>query len=247
MSVSPVKSAIRVLEVLDYFQRKRSPHQLKEICAALGYPLSSGTVLLKNLAALGYLNYDRTTRCYFPTLRVVALGDWISQALLGQGQILDVMRELHGATGETISIAVQNDVYLQYIRVIQSTHALRFHTVEGSLRPLTLSAAGWLLMSAHAGKEVERLIRRANIATARKEDRQPAEQTMRRVNEARSVGAAYTEHIPLPGGASVCVMLPVTMQERPVVLGLGGAVDRIRANRDRYLRHMHDLADTLRA
>lgn len=247
MSVSPVKSAVRVLEILDYFQRERTPRPLKEMCAALGYPLSSGTMLLKNLAALGYLNYDRTTRCYFPTLRVAALGDWISQALLGHGRILDVMRDLHDATGETVSIAVQNDVYLQYIRVIQSTHALRFHTVEGSMRPLTQSAAGWLLMSAHAAKEVERLIRRANIATARKEDRQPADQARRRVDEARSAGAAYTEHVPLPGGASICVMLPVTMQERPVVLGLGGAVDRIRANRDRYLQCMHDLAETLRA
>ncbi len=165
MSVSPVKSAVRVLEVLDYFRLHQGPATLKEICAALDYPQSSGTVLLKNLTQLGYLSYDRATRQYFPTMRVAALGDWISHALFGQGEVFEIMRDLHSATGEAVSIALQNDVHMQYIRVIQSIHPLRFVTEEGGMRPLTRSAMGWMLMAAHGDREVERLIRRANIAT----------------------------------------------------------------------------------
>lgn len=246
MSVSPVKSAVRVLEILGYFQHQRSPRQLKDICDALGYPQSSGTVLLKNLVTLGYLSYDRSTRCYFPTLKVAALGDWVEHALFGQGQIFEIMRDLHSATGEAVSVALQNDVYMQYIRVIQSIHPLRFHTEEGSMRPLTLSATGWMLMSTHPDKEVDRLIRRANIATPSKEDRQPMELMMQRIREVRASGTAYAENVPLLGGATLCVMLPLKVQGRPVVLGLGGALERIRAHRDDYLKLMQDLVATLR-
>ncbi len=246
MSVSPVKSAVRVLEILELFQQHRAPRQLKDICDALAYPQSSGTVLLKNLVTLGYLSYDRASRCYFPTLKVAALGDWVEHALFGHGKIFEVMRDLHSATGEAVSVALQNDVYMQYIRIIQSVHPLRFHVEEGSLRPLTLSATGWMLMATHPDKEVDRLIRRANIATPRTEDRQPMELMMQRVREVRARGTAYAENVPLLGGATLCVMLPLKVQGRPVVLGMGGALERIRAHREEYLQLMLDLVKTLR-
>ncbi len=245
MSTAQVKSAVRVLEVLDYFRRERDPLTLKQICDALGYPQSSGTVLLKNLVTLGYLSYDRITRCYFPTLKVAALGDWLEQALFGQGQIFEIMRDLHNASGEAVSVALQNDVYMQYIHVIQSIHPLRFHTEEGSMRPLTLSAAGWMLMTAHPDREVDRLIRRANIATPRVADRQLLDEMMQRVRESRANGFAYAENLPLLGGATLCVMLPLKIQGRPVVLGMGGALERIRGRRDEYLQLMRELISTL--
>ena len=245
MSLSPIKSAVRVLEVLDHFRQHREPQTLKDLCDALGYPQSSGTVLMKNLVHMGYLSYDRGTRGYFPTLKVAALGDWVEQALFGRSRIFEVMRDLHSATGEAVSVAQQNDVYLQYIRVIQSIHPLRFHTEEGSMRPLTLSATGWMLMAAHSDREVDRLVRRANIATPRAEDRQPMALMLQRLREVRAQGWAYAENVPLLGGATLCVPLPMKVQGRPVVLGMGGALDRIRPQKDAYLQLMHELVATL--
>jgi DNA-binding IclR family transcriptional regulator len=244
MRAPPVKSAVRVLEVLAFFERERSPKSLKDICDALGYPQSSGTVLLKNMTALGYLSYDRAKRHYFPTLKVAALGDWISHALFGQGKVFELMRDLHSATGEAVSIALQNDVHMQYIRVIQSIHPLRFHTEEGSMRPLTLSATGWMLMTPYHDREVERLVRRANIATPRKEDRQPLDLMLERVRQAREEGHAYAENIPIAGGATLCMLLPPTVHGRSVVIGIGGPVDRIRPQRQRLLGLLRAAAAT---
>jgi len=232
---SPVKSAARVLEVLEHFRACRKPASLKEITDALGYPQSSTTVLLKSLISLGYLNYDRVRRVYFPTLRVAALGDWVAHALLGRGRLDEAMRDVASATGETVSIAVQNDVYVQYIRVIQSTHALRFYTEEGSMRPLVESALGWVLMSTRSDPEVERLIRRANIAVKKPADRVNVASMMERVAEVRKHRCAYAENVPLLGGATVCVLLPAAIHGQPAVLGLGGTLERIRPMHTRYL------------
>ena len=245
MRVASVKSAVRVLEVLGYFKKSQKPQSLREISLGLGYPQSSATVLLKNLTQLGYLSYDRATRLYFPTLQVTALGDWISHALFGQGEVFEIMQDLHSATGETVSIALQNDVYIQYIRVIQSSHALRFVTEEGSMRPLTQSATGWLLMAAHSDTEVERLVRRANIATESFQMRQPIDVMMHRVKNAREQAWATAENIPLIGGATICVTLPITAQGRAVVLGMGGTIERIVPKKAEYLSLMLRLAAQL--
>jgi DNA-binding IclR family transcriptional regulator len=246
MAVSPIKSAVRVLEVLEYFRQHRRPASLKDIAQQLDYPQSSATVLLKNLSELGYVSYDRSARTYFPTLKVASLGDWISHQLFGQGEIFEAMRDLHSATGETVSIALQNDVYIQYIRVIQSVHPLRFYTQEGSQRPLTLSATGWLLLSTHSDAMVEKLVRRANIATAATQQRQSLAHMLERVALARKDGALYAQDIPILGGATVCALLPVRVQGKPVVLGMGGTVERIRPHKDRYLKLIKDLAASLR-
>jgi IclR family KDG regulon transcriptional repressor len=229
-----VKSATRVIEVLEYFRDHREPHSLKQLTQALGYPQSSTTVLLKSLVTLGYINYDRVHRVYFPTLRVASLGDWISQALLGQGRLLEAMRDVFNGTGETVSIAVQNDVYMQYIRVIQSSHALRFYTEEGSMRPLVQSSLGWLLMSTRPDEEVERLVRRANIAIPRPGDRVKVNEMVERIAALRGQPTVYAENTPLLGGATLCTLLPVTIHDQPVAFGLGGALERVRPLRQRY-------------
>ncbi len=245
MTQGTVKSAARVLQVLEYFEQVREPLSLKRISDALGYPQSSTTVLLKNLITLGYLNYNRAERVYFPTPRVAALGDWVMPALFGQGRMLEALRDLHSATGETASIVMLNDIYVQYIRVIQSVHPLRFHTDEGSMRPLTQSAIGWLLLSDRTPAEIDNLVRRANIATPQKEDRVALEVIAPQVADARIRKSLYTENVPLPGGATIGVVLPCRVQGRIVVMGLGGTVDRMRPHRARYTALMKRLAQQL--
>lgn len=209
---SPVKSAARVIEVLEYFRDTRAPSTLKQTSDALGYPQSSTTKLLKSLAALGYLNNDTSTRRYFPTLLVSALGDWIGQALLGHTRIVSALQEL-----------------------------------ACSQRLLVQSALGWLLMSTRGDAEAEQLIRRAN-QMLRAAERVAITEMLQRLNGLRETKVAYAEDMPLLGGATLCTLLPLRVQGRPVVLGLGGAIDRIRQHRDAYTRALlraaasvHDL------
>lgn len=247
MSNALVKSAARTLEVLDLFAKSRRPLALGELCDALGYPQSSTTVLLKTLTALGYLTYNRRRRVYFPTIRITALGDWVPQALFGQGKILDVMRDIHSATGETVSVTVQNDVYLQYIKLILSVHALRFHVDEGTMRLLPHSVIGWMLMSTMDDDEIETLVRRARIAAGPAVPVPTVAEIMAKVATIRREKFGYGENVPFLGGAAICVLLPVRILDQPVVLGIGGALERVRANRARYLTLLRNGARSLAA
>lgn len=246
MQTSQVKSATRAIEILEYFKGVRRSAAMSEIALALGYPQSSATVLLKTLVTLGYLNFDRRERLYFPTPKVTSLGDWIPRALFGKSRILEAMRDVHAATGESVSIGTKNDVYMQYIQIIQSVHALRFHVDEGTLRPMTLSAVGWTLMSTLPDDKIDNIVRRANIATEKVSERVKIADIMARIREIREKGYGYAENMPFLGGGTLCVLLPVTIQDQPVVLGLGGVLERIRENKDRYLTQLQKAARSVR-
>ena len=242
MRTPPVKSAARVIEVLELFAAAPRPTSLKEISTRLKYPQSSTTVLMKSLVSLGYLNYDPSKRVYFPTLRVTSLGNWIPAALFGEGRILDVMNDIHNATGEVVALAVLNDVYVQYVRVIQSTHPLRIHIDEGSMREVTRSAAGWLLLSQKTDDEVDRLARRANIAVKSVAERVDVKEFVRAMPKVRREKWAYTENLPILGAATVCVPLRTRLQGQPVVLGMGGPVERLRSFRPKALQLLQEGA-----
>lgn len=245
MQLAQVKSATRAIEILELFKRVRQPRAMSEIAVALGYPQSSTTVLLKTLVSLGYLNFDRRERVYFPTPKVTSLGDWVPRALFGSSHVLEAMRDVHAATGETVSINTKNDVYIQYVQIIQSVHAMRFHVDEGTLRPLTQSAVGWTLMSTLPDDKIDNLVRRANIASD-KSQRVTTAQMMERIREIREKGYCWAENVPFLGGGTICVLLPIQIQNQPAVLGLGGAAERIRQNHDRYLATLQRAAKSVR-
>src|SRR5689334_9384430 len=89
-----VKSAVRAIEILEFFDRWRAPALVGTISAELGYPASSTSVLMRSLAKVGYLRYEPSARTYEPTERLPLLGSWISSPLLSDGPVLAAMKRL---------------------------------------------------------------------------------------------------------------------------------------------------------
>ena len=243
---SLVKSAMRAIEVLEHFKLHQQPRSMSEIARDLDYPHSSATVLLKTLMKLGYLSFDRRERVYFPTPKVAALGEWVPRALFGGGRVPEALHDVHSATGEGVFLGTKNDIYLQYLKTLNSIHALRFHIDEGTIRPITLSAAGWVLLGTLPDDRVENIVRRANIATPAAADRKSLGFVMEKLAEIRERGYAYAENIPLLGGATIAVLLPISVHGQPATLALGGVADRVRLNFDRYLEALREAAGSVK-
>lgn len=232
--VGSVKSATRAIDVLRYFEQKREPTRLNALCRDLGFPQSSTTALLKTLTVMGFLSYNIADRTYFPTLKVNAIGGWIPAALFGSGQILEAVERIHASTRETVVVVFKNDIYVQYIIARLSSHPIRHHVDEGSMRPMTSTVLGWLLMSTLKDSQVDNIIRRCNIAAGLPVSANVPD-ILRNVRLAREQGYAYGENAPSFGGATVGVVVPTTIQGQPVVIGCGGVLERVRENREHYL------------
>jgi DNA-binding IclR family transcriptional regulator len=230
MQRAPVKSAARVLEIFEVFNACKRPLSLKEITRRLGYPQSSTTVLLKSLIVLGYLNYDRRNRTYLPSLKLASISSWIADHVVPRGPILDLMQELRGETGETVALAVQNDIYVQYLRVIDSDHLIRFHIPEGSMRLLTHSSFGLLFLSLAPSVAAEKTIRHINAAERDPKQRRSVPELLRQIETVRQAGHCFIPNMPMEGAGTVSMLLPWDMYGRPLAIGVGGYVGRIEPN-----------------
>ncbi len=235
MARSPIKSAARVLEVLELFADTRTPLRQKVIVERLAYPQSSTTGLLKSLVALGYLNYHRATRTYFPTTRVAAVGDWINHYLYGSGQLMAMMQRIHAETDETVALVSQNDLYVQYLRVIVPDHPHKYPVPEGGMRLLTQSSAGLVLLSRMPDRGVARLVRHIDIQARGTAPRTDLPQLLDQLHWIREHGHCFLAGIPFPEAATISLPMPDAPHGIPLTIGVGGARSRIARNRTRIV------------
>jgi IclR family KDG regulon transcriptional repressor len=224
--VESVKSAQRVFEILEYFDRERRPLALKEVLDALDYPASSGSALMKSLVGLGYLDYDRERRSYFPTMRIAALGGWVHDALFGDGVLLGLMDHLRNVTGETVILAAQSDLHAQYVHLIHSSEPLQVSVPPGARRPLGASGLGWVLLSLKSDTDIEKLRRRIN-AEAGGAARLPRETLAERIAEVRGRGYAFSRHTVSEGVGVIGAALPRGRFGRDYAIGVAGPVARL--------------------
>jgi DNA-binding IclR family transcriptional regulator len=235
MARSPIKSAARVLEVLELFADSRTPLRQKAVVERLAYPQSSTTGLLKSLVALGYLNYHRATRTYFPTTRVAAVGDWINHTIFGSGALMAMMRRIQAETDETVALVSQNDLYVQYLRVLVPAHPHTYPVPEGGMRLLTQSSAGLVLLSRMPDRTVARLVRHIDIQARGTAPRTDVARLLDQLAWIRAHGHCFLSGIPFAEAATISLPMPDAPHGIPLAIGVGGARERIARDRTRIL------------
>jgi len=238
MRRDPIKSAARTLEVLELFHEQRRPLRLNFIFQQLDYPQSSTTMLLKSMVVLGYLNYDRPTRTYFPTPRVASLGDWVNHFVYGRGDLLEMVQFVFERTNESVAVSSQNDIFIQHIRVLQPEHLHKVTVPQGSMRVLTHSAAGLVLMSRMTAKEVDKLCRHINIFLQDRASHVKPDDLEPRLAWIRREGYCMLTAFPFPDASALAMPLPRVAHGPPLTLGVGGLNSRIARHRSEILRIM---------
>ena len=232
-----IKSAKRVLELFEFFAEHRRPLSVTDLVRGLDYPQSSASALLKSLTKLGYLDYDRFRRLYTPTLRVALFGGWVQDQLFSQSSLSQLIDELHAVSGcQTVILGMQNDIYVQYIHMVQSPRqeVPSWYIKPGSLRPLCRSATGRILLSRKTDVEVQQLLWRVN-AEEEVSQRLNVNDLLKELDQIRQIGCAYTEGTVNPRAGVIAVDMPTPPSQPPMALGMGGKIETMREERDRYL------------
>lgn len=238
-----VKSARRVFEFLEYFERVRRAVSVAEIAAHHGYPSSSVSAVMRTMVGLGYLSYDAARRTYLPTPRLPFLVGWIETRLYDGEGVRAVMRELSAATGETVILGAQNGVRAQYIEIIDATSPVRLHATAGSFRSLPHTAVGLVLLSRCEDAQLGPLVRRINneepdaskhVELARVRE---AVAAVRREGYALSIGGVVS------GAGALAMLLPSRAGVTPLAIGIASVAPVLLQNRDRYVSVLRAAID----
>jgi DNA-binding IclR family transcriptional regulator len=221
-SQNVVKSAVRTLEILEYFDDIRQPLNVAGIAAALDYPQSSTAALLRSLVAMGYLQYNRNRRTYMPTDRVPFLGSWIDPSLFEDGALPRLMRAIGKRTGQLVLLAARNGDMAQYIHVLNDPAAVSHHIKIGQKRPLATSAVGQVLLNAMDEKRIRRLYHRMNAYAQSPDDKIDTSELLAHLSAVRKRGHKFSRDRVVFGYGMIALPIPASFTSRPLALGVGG-------------------------
>lgn len=222
MEQKTVKSAGRVLEILEYFDDLQLPSTVMDIASALGYPQSSTSALLRSLVSMGYLEYDRFARTYVTSPRVALLGSWRDTQFFAEGAIIALMKELNAKTGDTVVLAVRNGLFVQYIHVIQATSPARLHMTLGTVRPIAASGAGYALLCTLSDAEVTRIVMRINAEAGPNDELVRTRELLAELAVFREQGYVFTTNLVTNGGGIIAAPLPRISDQPRMIVGIGG-------------------------
>lgn len=237
-----VKSAKRTIEVLEYFAETHRAAGVSELARRLNAPLSSTSVLLAGLARLGYLEQDPADRRYRPTLRVMLLGGWLQDRLLGDSSLLRMMEQLRARTGMSVLIGLQRQAHVQYILTLRRPDLPGDENMRaGMRRPITRAAVGKALLMLKPEEDITRILRRANA-----EEGDPAfrlRQTAFLTDLRRSRARGWTESAGsmVPGQSVLAMPLPPLRDQPPLAIGLGGPLEDVEGNREKLVRNLREV------
>ncbi len=246
MTREPVKSAVRALDILKLFSELRRDLTQKEIILRLGYPQSSATFLLKSLVSAGYLSFDRKRRTYLPAPEVYQLGKWLEdlgyEQMFRHGVLTELLADLRTRTGHTISLTSQNDIFVQWHRIVGETLSHDPPLCEGAALPLIWSSYGCVLLSRESDAQIDRVVRLINARERVPECKVDVAHTTAMLREIRSNTVFYMVNTRLNEAASIATVLPMRIAGRHIAVGVGGDRTHITPRRDSI---MQSLSDTL--
>jgi len=203
-----IKSAQRVLEILEYFDRDHRVATVMDISRQLDYPQSSTSELLRCLARLGYLHYNRFRRTYSPTARVALLGSWVEPALFRGGTLLNVLDRVAERVGETVVLSTAANYVLQHLHVVEGASEDAVIEHAGQSAPLLHTPQGRLILASYQDDQIKSAVHRLNA-----EETDPArvvrlKETVEELSELRRRGWLIQPDARGDGTGVIAVLLP---------------------------------------
>lgn len=142
-----VKSAQRLIDILDHFAVTRTPETLSALASRLGLPKSSCFALLRTLETNGYL-YEVTPKIgYYPTRRWFDRGRVIAESDPLIEKVKPLMEKLSEETRETLIFGKRFGHQVMYIDALEWPQTLRYTAAAGQFKPLHCTASGKAILA----------------------------------------------------------------------------------------------------
>lgn len=232
----PVKQALQVVDLLDFFAAHQRPATLAEIARHFGWPRSSTFNLLGTLTGRGVLYEPQGRGAYYPAPMLAALVQRIEQAQPLPPELDALLKDLAASTGETVVVAAPAGLHALVIAAVESPLSVRYSAAPGKQLPLHATATGRALLAQMDPAERAAVLSKASFQRFTGTTLMtPAlvEQEIGR-SLARGWFEGRAEYSPDLGG----VALPLPLPHRPLALLVAGPVSRVGKRLDGLAREM---------
>lgn len=241
-----VRSAARVLDVLEYLAGTNEGASLKEVSSTLSLPKSSTLMLLRTLVARGYATRDEADRYMLNDLfkahgfgwggnrhaRLIALANPIMEAL---------SREI----GETIILGVLERNMVTALTKVVSEQDIRWDVSITEPSRLYCSAMGRAMIAFSPEERQRSMLLSSPLESMTPHTVTDIDELLKLIFRVREDGFAVSEEEYALGGTGVAA--PVFARDGSVVAALnaGCVTGRYRANREQIIQSIKKSAELL--
>ncbi|WP_020576933.1 IclR family transcriptional regulator [Actinopolymorpha alba] len=232
----PVKSADRVLAILEWLAAQGGRQSLSEISRGLGIPVSSLHAILRTMERRGWLEADETGIRFGIGVEALRVGSSYARTddvLVRAEPVLDWLSE---ETGETVHYGRLEGAHIVYLAKRESRHPLRIYSAIGRRIPAHAAALGKAILAGHSDAEV-RSILTAPLLTLTKRTRTSIEALSKDLARTRRIGYATETEESDQGLGCVAVAVPDRLPPRDAI-SLAVPTARLSAARTRELAEL---------
>lgn len=239
------QSVVRLVQILELFERHQRPMGSMEICEAIGAPRSSAAALLRSMVDMSVLSLDRRTATYLPTARFARLAVWLSERFLVEGDVLDTARAVQTSVAETVTLTAVLDLHTELLLVDRGSLPISFNASPGQKISLWGTSVGTAHLSLQTDDAIAKLYERSERRADDMAPRLPLNQILARVADVRLAKYSYAEGAFVSDAAAIAVPLPPDIGVRPTIITVAGPIERIRSKRAMIANALTTEADRL--
>jgi DNA-binding IclR family transcriptional regulator len=238
-----VKSAERVLSIIELLTTVEQPMAFTAIHKKLGYPRSSLHGLLRTLVNRGWLETSADSRDYVLGIRAWEAGNTYARTLNLATRAIPYMRKVRDALDETVRLAVLNGRHIVYIAKVDGTQRLVLASEIGRRLEAHATALGKVLLAGLAPNDLNRRLRDVALERCTPNTITDVDGLKKELARVRAAGYARDNEEYTIGVR--CVAVPVRNGARETVAAMSVSVPKIRfgAQRQAYaLQHLRQAA-----
>ena len=199
MTDSPVKSALRVLTLLELLGSEGREMSHAAIAASLDIPKSSLTQLLKTLTSQGWLAFSADSKSYALGPKVTSLARRLEGAQHLTTVAPDIIATLAAATGETSALNIRKGDEHQVVVTQLSPHRLLSVMRSGDRAPLYATSGGKAILAALSPAALESYLARVNFTDVTSNTHRSIETLVADILDIRTRGYALSNEEYTPG------------------------------------------------
>jgi len=200
-------SLANAARVLHWFKRGHASAAVGELSSAMGWPKSTTSRLLKDMATHGLLERDEPTRRYRVGLLMLELGRSFASGDPMLEAVDEALQDITRRTGFSTGISILDGPDIVVLRSRPGTHPLRVVTPPGTRGPAAANSTGRVLLGLLPPEEVARRFT-PYPTTLRPNAPSDLVALRRRVEAARLRGWDESNDEALPGLAGVSIAIP---------------------------------------
>lgn len=240
-----VKQAANVLELMEYFARRKRPATMAEISDDLGWPRSSTFNLVGTVAEKGWLYEPRQRGGFYPSPRWLTLAHIVADSEPLPESVHRLTTRIAEETGETTAIAALASTSALFIDVVESFQPVRYFAAVGDRVPIHASSVGRAILAQYSSEERRAIYRKIGFERFSATTPMSADRIEVDLSEAQGRGYHQSSSEFIPDLAGVAFPLPVGARRLSIVVAgpISRCLDRRPATAEIMAKAIRDFSE----